>query len=105
MSEAPKELRKQTPRNQRPGREDLWRGDGTVGEKHDLGVTGKEGRNAEVEEGRAKVTAGGGVTQQGAAGFEVLKQWLNSFRLRWMVEEARKTQLLLVVVSLGRQQR
>ena len=38
MSEAPEELRKQTPRNQRPGREYLWRVDGTVREKQDLGV-------------------------------------------------------------------
>ena len=64
----------------------------------------KEGRNAEVEEGRASVIAGGGDTLQAVAGFEFLKQRLTSFRLTWMVEEVRKTQLLLEVVSLGRQQ-
>ena len=53
-------------------------------------------RNAKVEEGRAEVTAAGGVTRQAAK--------LHSVRLAWMVEEVRKTQLLLEVVSLSRQQ-
>ena len=37
MSDAPEELRKtDIPRNQKLGREDLWRGDGAVGEKRIL---------------------------------------------------------------------
>ena len=35
MSEALEDLRKQSPRNGKPGREDLWRGNGTAREKAD----------------------------------------------------------------------
>ena len=57
----------------------------------------KDGRNAEVEEGRGKVIVGGGVTRQQWLDLEVRKQRLNSVGLTWMVEEVRKTQLLLEV--------
>ena len=44
------------------------RGDGTTGEKRILEEMLKERRNAEVEEGRVTVSAGGGVTRQAVAG-------------------------------------
>ena len=53
-------------RNQRLGREHLWRGDGTAGEREReriLEEMSKEGRNDSVKEGRVTVTVGGGVTR------------------------------------------
>ena len=56
------------PRNQRLGREDLWRGDGTAGEKVDLGVlVERREKNAEVVERRVKVSVGSGFTRQATA--------------------------------------